>query len=230
MNSTNIKVMSEEIQHLKNEVHNLDVEIPAHPATDVGKYLGVSADGSLAWSDVPSDLPDTTLASAGQILALDSNKDPEWSDNYKLNYSLTEIKTGKTWLNNLDVYRCVIQSELSGAAAVSVDLSSLSIGEIINFGGSLKNVNSNNVNIPFGFYGSDAYKFTGVYEPQTSTFTINKSTGYDGSPCNIIIEYIKATPPSLTFPSPESRSFGDEAPEAEPETETKSTRTKKSTK
>ena len=102
--SRNIKSMSDDIQHLKDEVHNLDVEIPAHTSGDAGKYLGVDSSGNLAFSKVPDELPPTTSATAGQILALDSNKAPEWVNNYNLNYSETEINTGKKWVDGKDIY------------------------------------------------------------------------------------------------------------------------------
>ena len=220
MNSTNIKVMSEEIQHLKNEVHNLDVEIPAHPSTDAGKYLGVAADGSLAWSKVQDELPPTTGAAAGQILALDNNKVPEWVNNYNLNVSGTETDTGYT-INGNKIYSKrytgtlttqgsdVLDSNINLVNAIGVIKTSEYIHFINNYISSAMNsrvfesIASGTVSIAYG-----------------ATFA---SCDYD-----IILYYTKPTQSALTSSDP-TREAEPEIIE-EPEPETKSTRTKKSTK
>ena len=106
MNSTNIKVMSEEIQHLKDEVHNLDVEIPSHDSGDAGKYLGVDASGDLEFSNVPSDLPVTTEAATGDVLGLTGEeKIPGWITPFTpFSFSTQEINTGFKWVDGKDIY------------------------------------------------------------------------------------------------------------------------------
>ena len=219
MNSTNIKVMSEEIQHLKNEVHNLDVEIPAHPSTDVGKYLGVAADGSLAWSKVPDELPPTTGATAGQILALDNDKAPEWVDNYNLKYSENEILTGKMF-NNKPVYCKYITGYLPDSTG-TVIATSIEIGSTI-------------VSYDLFIYKTittySAYAKQSIYMRNNTgeiTFDLSNMAFVSGN-YSMYIEYIKPDPSALTSSDP-NREAEPEIIE-EPETETKSTRTKKSTK
>ena len=224
MNSTNIKVMSEEIQHLKNEVHNLDVEIPDHPATDAGKYLGVAADGSLAWSKVQDELPPTTGATAGQILALDNDKAPEWADNYNLNYSENEINTGKKWGND-NIYCTKISGEIGEIATGTFIDSTLIIDKLISCGGF--------VQASDGFQAS----VNSARTSQTATAILKRTTGYislyvgqtfSGGSYEYYVEYTKPTPSALTSSDP-TREAEPEIIE-EPEPETKSTRTKKSTK
>lgn len=226
MNSTNIKVMSEEIQHLKNEVHNLDVEIPDHPATDAGKYLGVAADGSLAWSKVPDELPPTTGASAGQILALDNNKAPEWVDNYNLNYSVNEQDTGMKWIDGESVYMRVLSGTLpevtaSGAFTIAenMNINLLYASGVVLLDGfqlAIPYFNSSNT---CGLRIRNADKILQAYL---------SSTAFSERPYRFIIYYTKPTPSALTSSDP-TREAEPEIIE-EPETETKSTRTKKSTK
>ena len=219
MNSTNIKVMSEEIQHLKNEVHNLDVEIPDHPATDAGKYLGVAADGSLAWSKVPDELPPTTGASAGQILALDNNKAPEWVDNYNLNYSETEINTGKKWIDGKNIYirafggNLPIITETGSQTLIVQEVDSIINSHCVTFTttGGVGTVR------PLRYLKSSTHFYV---ESVGSTYSEGAYQGF--------IEYTKPTPSALTS-SDHTREAEPEIIE-EPEPETKSTRTKKSTK
>ena len=218
MNSTNIKVMSEEIQHLKNEVHNLDVEIPAHPSTDVGKYLGVAADGSLAWSKVPDELPPTTGATAGQILTLDSDKNPEWANNYNLNYSETEINTGRKWIDGKDIY-CKVYTgnygEISSTTNFEIE-SNFTYNIISSY---LKSTTSSGYKLALVNFGVD---------PTNKLIAYNVSTSYSNGDYTGIIYYTKPTPSALTSSDP-TREAEPEIIE-EPEPETKSTRTKKSTK
>jgi len=48
-------------------------EIPAHTAADAGKFLGVDAEGGLAFDYAPDDeLPDYSVADAGKFLGVDS--------------------------------------------------------------------------------------------------------------------------------------------------------------
>lgn len=105
--STNPRIMADNIKRLESEIHNLDSEIPSHDVGDAGKYLGVDNSGDLAFSDVPNELPPTTGATAGQILALDSEKAPAWVDNYNLDYSTNEVNTGVKWIDNKNIYKKV---------------------------------------------------------------------------------------------------------------------------
>ena len=225
MNSTNIKVMSEEIQHLKNEVHNLDVEIPAHPSTDAGKYLGVAADGSLAWSKVPDELPPTTGATAGQILALDNDKEPEWANNYNLNYSETEINTGKKWVDGKDIYCKTITGDIPVLTeSYNGNIEAISIDNLINSYGYLKKSGS-------GIYNINCYRSSYIYSTirySSGNIVLSCGTAFSEFSFYAVIYYTKPTPSALTSSDP-TREAEPEIIE-EPETETKSTRTKKSTK
>ena len=228
MNSTNIKVMSEEIQHLKNEVHNLDVEIPAHPATDAGKYLGVAADGSLAWSKVPDELPPTTGATAGQILALDSNKAPEWANNYNLNYSETEINTGKKWIDGKEIYLKVVTGTFETSGLINLGIT---VDELIDIRGMMDFPDTNFQRV--FITGCDWITNT-VHVSMGVNASKDVIVNLSGDNTNLDYEftlyYTKPTPtPSALTSSDPNREAEPEIIE-EPEPETKSTRTKKSTK
>ena len=233
MNSTNIKVMSEEIQHLKNEVHNLDVEIPAHPSTDVGKYLGVVADGSLSWSKVPDELPPTTGATAGQILALDNNKAPEWIDSYNLDYSEIEHNTNQKWINGKDIFRKVLVIPEDTEATTSPVDKTAYLGEdietLISYHGVVTRGGQSPViyDLSSNYASSNNSKSRYTNENKTFTVSLTFSSGYFGG-AFIIAYYTKPTPSALTSSDP-TREAEPEIIE-EPEPETKSTRTKKSTK
>ena len=219
MNSTNIKVMSEEIQHLKNEVHNLDVEIPAHPSTDVGKYLGVAADGSLAWSKVPDELPPTTGATAGQILALDNNKAPEWVNNYNFNYSETEINTGKKWIDGKDIYSIVYIGDFTEITETTNYIVGTLNSDCIISGDTILTIANGSTYINRYPISLSTNGQVGIFSTPVS-FSLGSYV--------VVILYTKPTPSALTSSDP-TREAEPEIIE-EPEPETKSTRTKKSTK
>ena len=217
MNSTNIKVMSEEIQHLKNEVHNLDVEIPAHPATDEGKYLGVTADGSLSWSKVPDELPPTTEATAGQILALDNNKAPEWVNNYNLDYSETEQATGYYCGEN-EVYHLYIRGELGEITEQTNKTLTLGLAQCMILSSCLLLEQAGGSVVE-----KNAYYFT---RSNGNLVIQNIATTFSNGYYILDIYYTKPTPSALTSSDPTREA----EPEIIEEIETKSTRTKKSTK
>ena len=212
MNSTNIKVMSEEIQHLKNEVHNLDVEIPAHPATDAGKYLGVAADGTLAWSKVPDELPLTTEATAGQILALDSDKNPAW-----VNLPVTDIGNGVEFDTGFkfggDTLYGVIKTGLTPETAGTFYVYQLPSEASV-------------VSLDFRIFGTNlSYGSLQLYK-SGSTLYVSVSQATANIQYYFWIYYTKPTPSALTSSDPTREA----EPEIIEEIETKSTRTKKSTK
>lgn len=56
-------------------------EIPAHTSADAGKFLGVDADGDLAFDYAPDDeLPEYGIADAGKFLGVDAQGALEWAD------------------------------------------------------------------------------------------------------------------------------------------------------
>ena len=107
MNSTNIKVISEEIQRLKDQVHAIDVEVPDPSDATDGQILSVD-DGKYVISD--PELPARTAASTGDVLGLVGEaKTPGWVTSYNLNYSETEVATGQKWIDGKDVYAITIE-------------------------------------------------------------------------------------------------------------------------
>ena len=72
----NIRIIAEEMERLKNKINSLDVEIPDHPSTDVGKILSVDSDGDLEWRDETKELPNVSDTDEGKILTV--NDEGEW--------------------------------------------------------------------------------------------------------------------------------------------------------
>lgn len=72
----NIRIIAEEVERLKNQIHNLDVEIPEHPSTDAGKILSVDSEGDLEWRNETKELPTVSASDEGKILTV--NDDGEW--------------------------------------------------------------------------------------------------------------------------------------------------------
>ena len=198
--SRNIKSMSDDIQHLKDEVHNLDVEIPSHTSGDSGKYLGVGSSGNLAFSKVPDELPPTTSATAGQILALDNDKAPEWVDNYNLNYSESEIDTGIKWINGKNIY-IKAYSGTTPSIADNLFLEDYNTNEYLF--GFVTTYQSSGARTSFLLYSS-------TNRPYFAVTSSNIDTKY-----NAIVYYTKPTPAALTSGDP-NRSE-PETREAEPE-------------
>ena len=226
-NSRNIKTMSDEIQHLKDEVHNLDVEIPTHTSGDSGKYLGVDSSGDLAFSNVPNELPPTTGATAGQILALDNDKAPEWVNNYNLNYSETEHLTGQKCIDGKDVYMITFSGNTPDSETNYISLN-LTYDTIISFCGVylFSNQNYRDLNRVFQVSSINAKTALYLYKgPDSTTYNI---------PFTLTVFYTKPTLSALTSGDPnrealeETRELIEEPEQAEEPVTKKSTR--KSTK
>ena len=132
MNSTNIKVISEEIQRLKDQVHAIDVEVPDPSQATDGQILSVD-DGKYVISD--PELPATTAASAGDVLGLVGEaKTPGWITPYTpWDYSSTnEVNTGQKWIDGKDVY-CKVFTGTFGSDNTPVTAGTISdIGSIVN--------------------------------------------------------------------------------------------------
>lgn len=214
--SNNIEIIRDNLKELDQKIENLDVEIPDHTSGDSGKYLGVTSDGSLAFSKVPDELPATTGATAGQILTLDSNKDPEWADNYNLDFSETETNTGRKWIDGKDIYSIVVNGQYPEITAASNQIIGNLIFDTI-LSADLFHILSN-----MTYHANNIVSFN---KSNNNITVSNVATQYSECYYTLIVYYTKPAPETLTSPSPDSRSI-----EEEPEPETEVTRTKKSTK
>lgn len=83
----NIRIIAEELERLKNQIRNLDVEIPPHAAADSGKILAVDSEGDLEWKTEYSYIP------------------PAYS-------STEEVNTGKKWIDGKDIYNRVFTGNI----------------------------------------------------------------------------------------------------------------------
>lgn len=187
VDSNNIEVMRENIKELDQKVDALDVEIPAHTSSDSGKYLGVASDGSLAFSKVPDELPATTGATAGQIISLNSNKDPEWSDNYNLDYSTSEITTNQKWIDGNDIYSKVITGTFPVITeSTSVDLGTLEVDDIVNTVLVIKRTNNTII---------DLSNYSVQHNPTNNVlFISNVGSPNSESAYHLIVYYTKPAP------------------------------------
>ena len=216
--STNVRVIADNVKKLEKQINDLDVEIPSHGVGDAGKYLGVDSSGDLAFSNVPNELPPTTGAAAGQILALDNDKAPEWVNNYNLNYSETEINTGKKWIDGKDIYSRVFSGTLPVISqTTNVDISSEFSADVILDVALFVIIYSNIRKLPSAI---DYAINSSLLRAQSITTTYSECNYYT------IVYYTKPTPAALTSSDPTREA----EPEIIEEIETKSTRTKKSTK
>ena len=90
--STNVRVMADNIRKLKTEVENA-VELPSVETTDEGKVLTVNSSGKWTALDLPPSIP----------------KD----------YSTTEMATGLKWVDGKEIYCKVLSATFpSDASAV----------------------------------------------------------------------------------------------------------------
>lgn len=103
-NSQDPSVLAENIVKLRNEISAN--ALPEHDSEDAGKFLGVDNEGNLEFATV-SALPDTSEASAGQVLGLiGEDKTPGWVDvSGGVNYSTDEQDTGLTWTDGSPIYQ-----------------------------------------------------------------------------------------------------------------------------
>ena len=116
IDSNNIEIIRDNLKELDQKIENLDVEIPPHTSGDAGKYLGVDSSGDLEFSD---PLPDTTEASAGDVLGLvGESKTKAWLTTYTpRDYSTTETETGRKWIDDKPVYSVVLSGDIGEQTA-----------------------------------------------------------------------------------------------------------------
>lgn len=148
------------------------------------------------WNKIKSitGLPSTTSATAGQILKLDSEKNPSWSDEYSYippAYSTEEINTGQKWLNGKDIYRkSILVENLDSTAGVPIpatDVEFLVEARTIVF--SETHVIDSNA------YRTGSNYFTNVYlNLSTNTFNFSSGSQYNGESCYVIVYYTKVDP------------------------------------
>ena len=199
MNSTNIKVISEEIQRLKDQVHAIDVEVPDPSQATDGQILSIDG-GEYVISDLDTVLPDKTGAATGDVLGLVGEaKTPGWITPYTpVDYSTTEQDTGFKWIDGKSIYRIVFNipedSEAVSPVRKLVDLTSLSIDKLISVDGFL-NRSSTDV-IPLNWFASTSFYSRTSYSYGAKNFELNyayTSTNYFGG-AYVIILYTKADP------------------------------------
>ena len=133
MNSTNIKVISEEIQRLKDQVHAIDVEVPDPSDATDGQILSVD-NGKYVISD--PELPSYSVSDEGKYLGVDSSGDLEFSNppgKYNLDFSETEVNTGRKF-GNTDVYCITFTGDTPDADTSSITIP-LSFDTLINTDG-----------------------------------------------------------------------------------------------
>ena len=112
------------LQTIVNKIRGLHMTSPI-PQEEYVEYLedviGVVNDADL---DVPNELPDTTSASAGDVLGLDNDKNPAWltpsSGGGVLVVTDTEGTLDKTWQEIHDAM-------LSGGAVVQIGQTSVDV-------------------------------------------------------------------------------------------------------
>ena len=180
VNSTNPKIMAENIKKLESMVESggsdipahdstdagkyLGVDssgdlefsnpLPAHPSTDAGKYLGIDSSGDLEFSTVPSDLPDTTGASTGDVLGLTGEgKIPGWiTPSNSIDYSTSEQDTGRKWIDGKSIYQktFTLSSGSLATRSLLIPTDDLAVENIIDVYGSLYNdTESRNYVLPY---------------------------------------------------------------------------------
>lgn len=140
MNSTNIKVISEEVQRLKDKVHSIDVEVPDPSQATDGQILSVD-DGKYVISDPDTVLPDKTGSATGDVLGLVGEaKTPGWITPYNpQDYSTTEQDTGVKWIDGNEVYCRVVSGSFPeitaavnvNAGTIATNLNIISINKVI---------------------------------------------------------------------------------------------------
>ena len=181
-------------------------------------------------------LPGTTSATAGQILKLNSDKEPTWADEYSYTppaYSSTdEVNTGQKWIDGKDIYCKVLNGSLpeitqstnytfdtnAGITFIDGNLVCITTGSLYTLNPYTLRYNSTN-----GAVGSIV----------TSSFS---EAGY-----RVVYRYTKPDPEPETRVDDPSKDVTNYDPEPvdkgtgmitgeDPEPETKTTRTRKSTK
>ena len=176
-------------------------------------------------------LPATTSATAGQILGLTGeNKTPAWIDDPSPNwdYSETEVNTGKKWINGKDIYMKVITGVFPVIeTSTNVNIDYTLDGTLIDCSAYLTN--------------NDTFskRYTYAYTYRTNQFTFySVSTGFSEATYYIILYYTKPDPTRVDDPSKDVTNY-DPAPVdkgtgmitgEDPEPETKTTKSRKSTK
>ena len=207
MNSTNIKVISEEIQRLKDQVHAIDVEVPDPSDATDGQILSID-DGKYVITD--PELPAVTDASTGDVLGLVGEaKTPGWITPYNPPaYSTTEILTGQKWIDGKDIY-CKVLSLPEDTVSTSPIEKTLALSEdidtMIYYVGSIyaKRTSQGDYSIMdlTDYYSGDVNTRCN-YGTSNSTFNIRlvcPATYHFG--CCYIIAYYTKTDPETTVTS-----------------------------
>ena len=195
MNSTNIKVISEEIQRLKDKVHAIDVEVPDPSQATDGQILSVD-DGKYVISD--PELPAVTAASTGDVLGLVGEaKTPGWITPFTpADYSETETATGQKWIDGKDVYCKVINGRTSETQNTNVEFN-LVFNTMIHLGGMFTN--------EYG-YGYDINKVLTVNTNPDKTKIVVGTGIYIDRPITILVYYTKPSPTREQDEEPETKS------------------------
>ena len=172
MNSTNIKVISEEIQRLKDQVHAIDVEVPDPSQATDGQILSVD-DGKYVISD--PELPVVTAASTGDVLGLVGEaKTPGWITPYTpIDYSETEQDTGIKWIDGKSIYSktFIIEPQESGSTTINIPLGD-NVDNVIRMYGTIHRANASGGAI------SDIYDL-GTYYSATYHSAVNYQTSWN---------------------------------------------------
>ena len=213
MNSINIKVMSEEIQRIKDKLHAIDVEVPDPSQATDGQILSVD-DGKYVISD--PELPATTEAATGDVLGLTGEgKAPGWITPFTPpSYVLNEdVDTGVKTEDGEAIYKrkYTFTTPESGTSTVfqRSDINLLTFDlYVTNASGNLYNM----FNV-----GGPAPQFTNAGDFVISAPT---SAAFQGQTGYMYITFTKPAPTPIP---------GNREPDEEPE-ETKKVTRKKSTK
>lgn len=193
MNSTNIKVISEEIQRLKDQVHAIDVEVPDPSDATDGQILSVD-DGKYVISD--PELPAVTAASPGDVLGLVGEaKAPEWITPFTpADYSETETATGYKWIDGKDIYFKTFSGTMPSTGGDVIFDSSTSLEHIITIKGDVTSSG--------GYIHSIERAFDVYYDINTTKIMASMISAYYSATYNITVYYTKPTP----VPSNETQS------------------------
>ena len=155
-------------------------------------------------------LPGTGSATPGQILKLNSDKEPTWADEYSYTppgYSITEpIATGET-LNGKPIYKLFSKLTSPASASNSIDIYEIGPGKVILDCSCFTEYTTNNLR-------SSVHALSITYNIQDGSLKLygSSTTGYNEKTTYVMVAYCEDPYPS---------------PEPEPETKTKTRKTTK---
>lgn len=190
--------------------------------------VGVIADNIRSILDKIKDisghiLPATTSATTGQILKLTGeNKTPTWSDEYSYTppaYSETEVNTGQKWIDGKDIYTKCINTSFPNSSG-GKEVGAINCDTLIQAYVTLVSTAGTKVSI----FGGGTITITNTGQGAIAT----SNTTYQGQNCICVFVYTHPNPEPETREDDPSKDVTNYDPEQEPETKT--TRTKKSTK